>query len=55
VGERRLRKVLCYRQQNGKWIKAYETDDPERLQRYELPYHAAAALTEQVLAFGRKR
>jgi hypothetical protein len=41
VGERRLRKVLCYRQQNGKWIKAYETDDPERLQRYELPYHAA--------------
>lgn len=41
VGERRLQKVHCYRQQNGKWMKAYETDDPERLQRYELPYHAA--------------
>jgi hypothetical protein len=41
VGERRLRKVHCYRLQDEKWIKAYETNDPERLQRYELPYHAA--------------
>ena len=41
VGERKLRKLLCYQQQNGKWIKAYETEDPEKLQKYELPYHAA--------------
>ncbi len=41
VGERRVEKVLCFRKENGKWIKAYETDQPDKLERFELPYHAA--------------
>jgi len=41
VGERRIEKLMCFRKENGKWIKAYETDRPEKLERFELPYHAA--------------
>jgi hypothetical protein len=53
VGERRVRKVFCYRQEIGKWVKVYETEDPERLQRYELPYHAAGLTV--ILPDGRER
>jgi len=41
IGERRVEKLYCFRQENGKWIKVYETDDPGKLERFELPYHAA--------------
>lgn len=41
VGERRIEKLMCFRKENGKWIKAYETGQPEKLERFELPYHAA--------------
>ena len=41
VGERRIEKLMCFRKENGKWIKAYETDQPEKLERFELPYHTA--------------
>ncbi len=41
IGERRLEKLYCFRLEQGKWVKVYETDDADRLDRYELPYHAA--------------
>ena len=39
-GERRLIKLLCFQQHDGKWIKPFETEDLARLERLELPYHA---------------
>jgi len=41
VGERRIEKIMCFRKESGRWLKAYETDQPEKLERFELPYHAA--------------
>ena len=41
IGERRISKLYCFRQENGKWMKIYETEDLEKLERFELPYHAA--------------
>jgi hypothetical protein len=41
IGERRLEKLYCFRQENGRWFKVYETDNLEKLERFELPYHAA--------------
>lgn len=41
VGERRVEKLYCFRLEGGKWIKVYETDDTAKLERFELPYHAA--------------
>lgn len=40
-GERKIQKVYCFRYENGACEKVLETDDPERLERFELPYHAA--------------
>ncbi len=40
-GERRIQKVYCFRYENGACEKILETDDPEVLERFELPYHAA--------------
>jgi len=41
IGERRIEKAYCFRQVDGNWIKVYETDALEKLERFELPYHAA--------------
>jgi hypothetical protein len=41
IGERRIEKVSCFRQADGNWIKVYETESLEKLERFELPYHAA--------------
>ena len=41
LGERKLQKILCFRMENGKWLKVYETDVAERVEKFELPYHAA--------------
>ena len=41
IGERRVEKLYCFRLENGKWIKVYETDDSAKLGKFELPYHAA--------------
>ena len=41
IGERRIQKAYCFRQADGKWIKVYETESPEKLARFDLPYHAA--------------
>lgn len=36
-----MEKIHCFRQEEGKWIKVYETEEPAKLERFELPYHAA--------------
>jgi len=41
IGERRVQRALCFRQAEGKWIKIYETDSPDKLDGFDLPYHAA--------------
>lgn len=41
IGERRIQKLYCFRLENGKWMKIYETEDEEILEKFELPYHAA--------------
>jgi len=41
IGERRIEKAYCFRRADGNWIKVYETDSHEKLERFELPYHAA--------------
>ena len=41
IGERKIQKAYCYRQIDGNWVKVYETEAFERLEKFELPYHAA--------------
>jgi hypothetical protein len=41
IGERRIQKAYCFRQEDGKWMKIYETESADRLDRFDLPYHAA--------------
>jgi hypothetical protein len=41
IGERRIEKAYCFRQVEGSWVKVYETEALEKLERFELPYHAA--------------
>lgn len=40
-GERRLEKLYAFHYENGACYKLFEVDSPERLERYDLPYHAA--------------
>jgi len=41
IGERRIQKLLGFRIQNRECRKVFETENPEQLERFELPYHAA--------------
>ena len=41
IGERNIRKAYCFRQVAGKWLKVYETEATDKLERFNLPYHAA--------------
>jgi hypothetical protein len=41
IGERRLQRLHCFRLQGRKWMRIFETDDESKLERFELPYHAA--------------
>jgi len=41
IGERRIQKAYCFRQVDGKWTKVYETESLEKLESFDLPYHAA--------------
>jgi hypothetical protein len=41
IGERKVQKAYCFRQADGKWIKVYETESLDKLERFDLPYHAA--------------
>jgi len=40
-GERRVEKLYAFHYQNGVCHKLFEVDSPEKLEKYELPYHAA--------------
>lgn len=40
IGKRQVVKLLCFRQLDGKWMKAFESEDHERLESLELPYQA---------------
>jgi hypothetical protein len=53
IGERRVQKVLCFRQENDKWFKVYETDVAEKLEKIDLPYHAAGL--DVIMPDGSKR
>jgi hypothetical protein len=41
IGERRIQKLYSFRIQSRDCRKIFETEDPEQLERFELPYHAA--------------
>jgi len=41
IGERNIHKAYCFRQASGRWLKIYETDSADKLERFSLPYHAA--------------
>ena len=41
IGERKIQKAFCFRQAEGRWIKVYETESVDRLESFDLPYHAA--------------
>jgi hypothetical protein len=41
LGERRVQRVLCFRRESDKWLKVYETDVGEKVEKFDLPYHAA--------------
>jgi hypothetical protein len=40
-GERRVEKLLAFHYENGACHKLYEIDSSDKLERFELPYHAA--------------
>jgi hypothetical protein len=40
-GERRVEKIYCFHYQNGSCRKIFESESMEKLDRFELPYHAA--------------
>lgn len=40
-GERKIQKAYCFRQVTGRWLKVYETESADKLERFSLPYHAA--------------
>ena len=56
IGERRLAKISCFKQENGVWKKLYDSDNQEKLEKFDLPYHAAGLAivlpdqTERVVA-----
>lgn len=41
IGERKMQKLYCFKLKEGNWRKIYETEDAEKLERFEMPYHAA--------------
>jgi hypothetical protein len=41
IGERKIQKLYFFRLENGNWTEIYETEDAEKLERFELPYNAA--------------
>ena len=52
-GERKVIKLLCFRQHDGKWMKVFESEDLERLKLLDLPYHATGLYV--ILPDGRER
>ena len=52
-GERRVEKLYAFHYSNGTLRKLFEVDSPEKLERFEVPYHAAG--TPVVLPDGSER
>jgi len=52
-GERRVEKLYAFHYENGSCRKLFEVDSPEKLERFELPYHASG--TPVVLPDGSER
>jgi hypothetical protein len=52
-GERRVEKLYAFHYANGACRKLFEVDSSDKLERYELPYHAAG--TPVVLPDGSER
>jgi len=42
IGERKLQRIRRFQLEKEVWTKNYETDDAEKLEKFELPYHAAS-------------
>jgi hypothetical protein len=40
IRERKIQKAYCFRQAAGRWLKVYETESTDKLERFNLPYHA---------------
>ncbi len=52
-GERRVEKLYAFHYANGTCRKLFEVNSPEKLEKYEVPYHAAG--TPVVLPDGSER
>ncbi len=52
-GERRVERLHAFHYQDGSCRKLFETDNPQKLEKFELPYHAAG--TPVVLPDGSER
>jgi hypothetical protein len=42
IGERKVERIRSFHCEKERWKKNYETDDAEKLEKFELPYHAAS-------------
>lgn len=42
IGERKLQRIRRFQVEKELWTKNYETDDAEKLEKFEMPYHAAS-------------
>jgi hypothetical protein len=42
IGERKIRRLFYFDVEKGKHAEVYETEDSEKLERLEVPYHAAS-------------
>ncbi len=40
-GERRVVSVVLFRRVSGAWEKAFETSDPAKVEKFEVPYYVA--------------
>ena len=52
-GERRVEKLYAFHYESGSCRKLFEVDSPEKLDRFDLPYHAAG--TPVILPDGSER
>ena len=52
-GERRLEKLYAFHYEDGACFKLFEVDSPEKLEKFDLPYHAAG--TPIILPDGSER
>jgi len=52
-GERRLEKLYAFHYEDGACFKLFEVDSPEKLDKFDLPYHAAG--TPVIMPDGSER